>query len=56
MRYNVSQLEQKCYKGLRSTEEAFLLPTQQPWVEILALQRFFLFSALFVNSIEVGPI
>ena len=27
--------------GLRSTEEAFLLPTQQPWVWIPAVTRFF---------------
>ena len=30
--------------GLRSTEEEFLLPTQQSRVRILALPRFFLFE------------
>ena len=29
-----------------STEEAFLLPAQQPWVQFLALSRFFLFENL----------
>ena len=31
--------------GLRSTKEAFLLPTQQPWIQIWAPLRFFLFTA-----------
>ena len=31
--------------GLCSTEVAFLLPTQQPWVRIQAQPRFFLFTA-----------
>ena len=31
--------------GLHSTVEAFLLPTQQPRIRILALPRFFLFTA-----------
>ena len=30
--------------GLHSTEEAFLLPTQQPWVWLPALPRFFIFT------------
>ena len=33
--------------GLRSTEEAFLLPTQQPWVQIPAPLRYFLEIFLF---------
>ena len=44
-------------RGLRSTvEDALLLPTQQPWVQILALSKNFLFTAHFVDSIKIEPI
>ena len=39
------------FGGLRSIEEASLLPSQQPWVWILDVTRFFLFTAQFGNSI-----
>ena len=37
---------------VHSTEEAFLLPTQQPQLRIPAPSRFFLFTAEFVDRIE----
>ena len=37
------------------TEEAFLLPNQQPRVWIPAPARFFLFTAHLVDSIEIEP-
>ena len=42
--------------GLHSTKAAFLLPTQQPQVRIPSQPRFFIFTALLVNSIEIDPI
>ena len=42
------------FGGLRSTEVAFLLPTQQ--VQILAQTRFLLSTAWLVNSIQIEPI
>ena len=42
--------------GLHSTEEAFLLPTQQTQVRIMAPPRCVLFTAWFVNSIQIESI
>ena len=50
------QAQTRPHGGLRSTEEAFLLPTLQPWVWIHAPLIVFLFTALFVKSIEIKPI
>ena len=50
----VLQLKQLVFgSGLRSTEVAFLLPTQQPRVWNPAQSRFFLSTPQFVNSIEI---
>ena len=42
--------------GLHGTEEAFLIPTQQPRVRIPEPLGFFLFTAYLVDSIVIKPI